>query len=357
MSENGPALSFLMICYKQERYIAEALTSALNQDYENLEIVVSDDHSPDRTYEIACEIAATYHGPHKIILNRNEKNLGIGGNFHKAYTLSHGEWLVMAAGDDVSYPNRCRLLCECIQTAPPDVMGICTTREIIDGEGHSCGYDWWRKAAYGASTAWQRKLFADFPPFPPGIMYEDAFLTFRLFYAGFRLLQASRPTMQYRVDGISVTSRGQNTAVETQRKVLVMVERLNTLLAGVEAEMHDSTAVVPSRERWQEHLAELRQALQNRKETANMALTVMDRSLLANLGYLLKGNAVAGHRTFRQRLGWMMRSKSAGYAWWCDRKVKAGRGGEKFAPVLPDTLADAIMDVDEFLKGDFPVSF
>ena len=99
-----PRFSFLMITYNQEKYIADALNSALAQDYPDLEIVISDDCSKDRTFEIATEIAKNYHGPHKIILNRNEPNLGIGGNFYKAYTLSSGEWLFMAAGGDLSLP-------------------------------------------------------------------------------------------------------------------------------------------------------------------------------------------------------------------------------------------------------------
>lgn len=357
MAENCPSFSFLMVCYNQERYIAEALKSALAQNYGNLEIVVSDDNSSDRTFDIACEIAKNYSGQHKIILNRNANNLGIGANFQKAYSLSRGEWLVMAAGDDISYPNRCNLLCESIRNAPNDVMAICSTREIIDGDGKISGFDWWRKAAYGASTAWHRKLFEDFPPIPSGIMYEDAYLTFRLFYSGYRLMHTSRPTMQYRVDGISVTSRGQNTALQTQRKVLVMVERLTKLLDAIEAEMQVSKRLVPSMESWKSHLNELRLDLQKRKSTAELALEVMSRSIPSNIGYLFKDSSVPGHVSLRQRLGWFLRSRSLAYSLWCGRKMNSQHDLYKYAAEIPDNLTDAVVDAEDFLKGDFPVSF
>lgn len=40
-----------------------------------------------------------YRGTHRVILHRNERNLGIGANFQQAYELSTGDWLFMAAGD------------------------------------------------------------------------------------------------------------------------------------------------------------------------------------------------------------------------------------------------------------------
>ena len=76
--DSSPPFSFLMITYNQEQYIADALNSALAQDYPNLEIIVSDDCSSDQTFAIATDIASNYRGPHKITLNRNEPNLGIG---------------------------------------------------------------------------------------------------------------------------------------------------------------------------------------------------------------------------------------------------------------------------------------
>ena len=66
-----PLVSFCIITYNQENYILDALNGAVNQDYENLEIIVSDDCSKDNTFGVIENFVKTYQGRHKIILNRN----------------------------------------------------------------------------------------------------------------------------------------------------------------------------------------------------------------------------------------------------------------------------------------------
>ena len=51
-----PKVSVLIPCYNQEEVIEQTVLSALTQDYDNLEVVVSDDASLDRTPQILREI-------------------------------------------------------------------------------------------------------------------------------------------------------------------------------------------------------------------------------------------------------------------------------------------------------------
>ena len=100
-------LSFALFCYNQEDFIAEAVRAALAQTYSPLQIVISDDSSTDRTFEIIKEIVSAYHGPHEVLLNRNDHNLGIGPHVNKVMTeLVKGELIITAAGDDISVPER-----------------------------------------------------------------------------------------------------------------------------------------------------------------------------------------------------------------------------------------------------------
>ncbi len=97
-------VSFVLLSYNQEQFIREAVRSAFAQTYEPLEIIISDDCSPDRTFEFIKDEVDVYQGPHKVILNRNEKNLGIAGNLNQAFQLAHGQFFVMAAVYDISIP-------------------------------------------------------------------------------------------------------------------------------------------------------------------------------------------------------------------------------------------------------------
>jgi glycosyltransferase involved in cell wall biosynthesis len=101
-----PLISFYVIAYNQERFVTEAVAGALAQTWTPLEVVLSDDCSDDRTFEIMKEMVQNYKGQHKIILNRNEKRLGIGAHVNRILQLCTGDWIVASAGDDVSIPER-----------------------------------------------------------------------------------------------------------------------------------------------------------------------------------------------------------------------------------------------------------
>src|SRR3954469_13971939 len=101
-----PLLTFTIAAFNQEAFIREAVEGAFCQTYSPLEIVLSDDCSRDRTFEIMQEMAAGYRGLHRLILNRNPSQLSIGGHVNRVVELSKGELIIGAAGDDVSLPDR-----------------------------------------------------------------------------------------------------------------------------------------------------------------------------------------------------------------------------------------------------------
>lgn len=101
-----PLASIILVSYNQEKFIIDALKSATSQTYKNLEIIASDDASTDRTYELISSFKSQYNGPHKLIINQNTSNLGVGGNYAKATSLTRGELIFVAGGDDISLPHR-----------------------------------------------------------------------------------------------------------------------------------------------------------------------------------------------------------------------------------------------------------
>lgn len=104
MPINPPLVSVLVICYNQERYIKEALTSALEQDYDNLEVVVADDASTDNTQQIIRELGKDH--PEKLKMYFNPKNLGITANSNVGLKHCRGEFVAFMGGDDVLLPGK-----------------------------------------------------------------------------------------------------------------------------------------------------------------------------------------------------------------------------------------------------------
>lgn len=101
-----PLVTFALFAYNQEKFIREAVEGAFAQTYEPLEIVLSDDCSSDRTYEIMQEMAASYYGPHKVELRKNKKNLGLTEHVNHIVKNAKGEFIAFAAGDDISLSHR-----------------------------------------------------------------------------------------------------------------------------------------------------------------------------------------------------------------------------------------------------------
>ena len=153
-----PALTLAICCYNFERFVTEAVEGAFAQTYRPLEIVISDDHSPDATWEkiVAAVIRLGGLAPSEtevwrksdfcgtvelmvpgdlhLVLNRNEKNLGLAFHENRLFELSHGEWIAFQAGDDVSLPNRMEVIAKCVREDPTIRCLHCPT-QVIDVEG------------------------------------------------------------------------------------------------------------------------------------------------------------------------------------------------------------------------------
>ncbi len=101
------SVSFCIFSYNQEKYIEEAIESAVLQTYKGLEIIISDDCSTDNTWQIISKKIDQYKGQYNITINRTKQNMGIGK--HISYVLcniAHGKYIILAGGDDISLPNR-----------------------------------------------------------------------------------------------------------------------------------------------------------------------------------------------------------------------------------------------------------
>ena len=98
MIDGIPKISVRIIAYKQETLIKRAIDSLLRQQDYIYEICVSDDCSPDRTWEVLLEYDKLYPGLFR--LNRNEHNLGIFKNIEQSWTMPTGDIVYGMAGDD-----------------------------------------------------------------------------------------------------------------------------------------------------------------------------------------------------------------------------------------------------------------
>lgn len=217
MTDTRPLVSILLIAYRQADTVGAAISGALAQTYQPLELIASDDASGDGTFEAMQRAVAGYTGPHRIVLNRNPHNLGIGAHLSALAQQAQGELLVVAAGDDVSLPQRCETLVAAWlrQGRRPDLLA--SALADLDAEGRVHGEivpsdlatytslaQWAAQPPFvvGAAQAWTKRLFDRFGPLPPGTVAEDLVMVFRAIGSG-GAITLREPLVQYRRGGIS----------------------------------------------------------------------------------------------------------------------------------------------------------
>jgi glycosyltransferase involved in cell wall biosynthesis len=109
-----PKVSVMVVVYNSERFIEECLDSIIAQEYKNLEVIVCDDASTDKTPELLKK----YLVNSKLKIYFNKENLGITGNCNKALSLCTGEYVCFFAGDDVMLPDKIQKQVELMEKYP-----------------------------------------------------------------------------------------------------------------------------------------------------------------------------------------------------------------------------------------------
>ncbi len=110
-----PKVSIGIPIYNEEKWAARALESLLVQSYHNIEIIISDNASTDRTEEICREYSRK---DHRIRYYRNDTNMGMGYNFEKVVHLSQGKYFMWAGADDWWAPDFVKMLVEELEGHP-----------------------------------------------------------------------------------------------------------------------------------------------------------------------------------------------------------------------------------------------
>lgn len=134
-----PLVTFFVFVFNQKRFLREAVLAAFAQTYSNLEIIISDDCSTDGSQEIIRSLCDTYRGPHRVRANMNDSNLGIGRHVNLAFKLAHGDLLVLAAGDDVSVPQRTQRIVDAWLSRNRKPCAIYSGGAIINADGQPTG--------------------------------------------------------------------------------------------------------------------------------------------------------------------------------------------------------------------------
>lgn len=215
-----PLATFALFAYNQEQYVREAIEGAFAQTYEPLEIILSDDCSRDRTFEIMQEMAAAYEGPHRLIVRRNDINQGLADHVNQLIEIASGQFLVLAAGDDISKKHRvakaaAELVTDeqltSVETGYVEINAASEETDRIEcpmDQDLDLGAYMARKTKrlVGATRTYRLATLRAFPPLAADCPSEDTTLLLRCLLAGTERI-VGEPSIFRRVHGANLSAK------------------------------------------------------------------------------------------------------------------------------------------------------
>lgn len=208
----NPLVSIALCTYNGEKYLREQIESIISQTYKNLEIIIVDDCSADKTFEIARGYMTR---DARIKCFRNRENLGFNKNFEKALRLTIGAFISISDQDDIWEPQKIEVLLNGIKdnwlvfsnSVYINADGSATDRKLLN---HFSLQDRSYKALLlnnyitGHTTLFTREFLNYILPFPE-VGFYDWWMGFIAFYHN-RLVFVDEVLTQYREHPDAVTS-------------------------------------------------------------------------------------------------------------------------------------------------------
>jgi glycosyltransferase involved in cell wall biosynthesis len=223
-----PLVSVIVPAYQAEAYIGEALASALAQEHRELEVIVVDDGSTDRTAEIAAA-----HGV-KVI---RQGNGGPAAARNAGLALARGELLAILDADDIWPPDRITRQVAHLREHPGDgmVMGL-TEPFVTPGEPRPAHFpqliDRSAYAGHPSTLLVRREVFELVGRFDESLrLSEDLDWLARATDAGVRIGRLQHTLLRYRIHAANTSRNPLANRTATLRALRASVQRKRS--AGV----------------------------------------------------------------------------------------------------------------------------
>lgn len=212
-----PLITIIIPVYKVEEYIHKCVNSVLNQTYNNLEIFLVDDGSPDNCGEI-CEDYSKKDHRIKVI---HKNNGGLSDARNVAIDIANGEYITFVDSDDYVSKDYIEVLYELIEKYQCKISvsaflkfkedyQFIDKNEIIKENLFSCE-DAIKEMFYQRkfdTSAWaklyHKSLFSDGIRYPKGLLYEDLATTYKLFLKSDKIAFSNKKTYFYLIRSNSI---------------------------------------------------------------------------------------------------------------------------------------------------------
>ena len=123
-TKDFPLVSVLIPAYNHENYIQETIESIINQTYPNIELIILDDGSKDKTWEKITELKPKCENRFVKIHFETKQNEGTCITLNKLLKLSSGEFVYIIASDDLAKPQAIEKEVKFLQDNPDYALAV-----------------------------------------------------------------------------------------------------------------------------------------------------------------------------------------------------------------------------------------
>lgn len=257
-----PVISIIIPVYNVAPYIREALDSVINQTYENLEIIVIDDGSTDRSGQICDEYTTD---PRVIVIH--QKHQGVSNARNVGLDIANGEYIAFCDSDDAYHPDFIKRMLETIDNADVSVCRFERHKRSLD-IGNVYGRSKGKPAPIAKAGSYDRvealcahingqispavwdklyrkELWNDVR-FPDGHVYEDLDVVFRILDRCSRVNVTDRVLYFYRIWPGSITHTSTKESCEDH---ILAWDHLSTFVEANIPDCFDDTHLKSVRQR------------------------------------------------------------------------------------------------------------
>ncbi|MDP4152048.1 MAG: glycosyltransferase family 2 protein [Bacillota bacterium] len=250
-----PLISIIVPIYKVEKYLPACLDSIITQSYKNIEIILVDDGSPDRSGEICDEYALK----DARIIVIHQPNSGLSAARNAGILASKGQIIGFIDSDDLVSSNFIETLYNLMEKYNADISGcdyiefhddilpdtfragkavlkVMNNRQAAD----SLFSDDYVTMTVVYNKLYKRSLFSNVL-FPEGKIHEDEFTSYKLLYFSAKTVITDLPMYFYRRRNDSITGAGFNQS--SLHALEAFKERMTFFKDQKEKDLYEKAAV------------------------------------------------------------------------------------------------------------------
>ncbi|MDD2299273.1 MAG: glycosyltransferase [Fermentimonas sp.] len=214
---DSPLVSIIIVTHNHSRFVAQCISSAVNQTYPNTEIIVIDNGSTDNTPEV-LEILCAQYGFQLVL----QDNIGLPGTLNKAIKdMAKGVYIALCAGDDYWCLDKIEYQVNSFLKCDPSIAVLAGNAAIIDESGDLISSQRFSPARIiefndlflkgisimGLTSLIRRDIYSKVGWYDPNIHIEDYYMWLKITSYGFKIMRSNKLLGFYRQHSGNVSNK------------------------------------------------------------------------------------------------------------------------------------------------------